>query len=152
MIKNKKTLSALLLILIYFVLMAQEIALNQVLCHKKNGSIDLELAVFSFNCLCVDIHEHSVSQECPDSHPDSQISCEFRNCIDQPVTTAWLIRNISPNASGSCFVPNHQNNYLADSAVLNLNRLYPPDFLIKLSKFLLYTSCLEPGRNTSLRC
>jgi len=152
MIKNKKLLTAALLMLVYALLMFQEIAVNQVLCYKKDGTVNLELAVLSLKCICVESHDHPGSPSAsPNPGKCSQSLCQYSNCIDQPLNTSWLDRDITPNSSGSRF--NHQtdpNHHINSKATVALNRLSTPDFLIKLSKFLPNSSFQE--NSNILRC
>jgi len=152
MIKNKKLLTAALLMLVYALLMFQEIAVNQVLCYKKDGTVNLELAVLSLKCICVESHDHPGSpSESQDPGKCAQSFCQYSNCIDQPFNTSWLERDITPNSSGSRF--NHQtdpNHHINSKATVALNRLSTPDFLIKLSKFLPNSSFQE--NSNILRC
>ncbi|HLP58038.1 MAG TPA: hypothetical protein VK186_04375 [Candidatus Deferrimicrobium sp.] len=155
MIKNKKPLTAALLMLVYALLMFQEIAVNQVLCYKKNGAVNLELAVLSLNCDCFEIHDHpGSSSETTSPGKCFQLSCEYKNCVDQPFNSSWLVRNLNPNRPGTRFIqfsqrnePNLQINVQSKGY---LNRLSMPDFLIKLTKFLPNSSFQE--NNTLLRC
>lgn len=153
MIKNKKPLTAILLMLVYALLMFQEIAVDQVLCYKENGDVHLELAVFSLKCNCFEIHNHPITPQ--DSHKTndcSKLSCQFVNCIDQPFNTSWLERDITPNPSGSLFkYKNNPNGHIINiKATEALTRRSSPDFLIKLPKFLSNSYLQE--KNTILRC
>jgi hypothetical protein len=152
MIKNKKLLTATLLMLGYALLMFQEIAVNQVLCYKKNGTVNLELAVLSLKCICVESHDHPGSpSESQDPGKCVQSLCQYNNCIDQPVNTSWLERDITPNSSGFLFNDqNDPNDHINIKATEALNRFSTPGFLIKLTKFLPNTFFQD--NNAILRC
>lgn len=79
----------LILICITFsILLYQEFNLSQVLCHKNNGSIDLEFAIGKADCSC----------KCPhSSHPEPQ-NHEFCgiDCIDTPISGNIFLRIQGP--------------------------------------------------------
>lgn len=155
MIKDKKPLTAALLMLIYALLMFQEIVLNQVLCYKKNGAVNLELAVLSLNCDCIEIHDHPGSPSEP-TPPGKcfQYSCEYKNCVDQPFNSSWLVRDLNPDRPGTRFTNltqrNEPNLQINIQSAEYLNRFSMPGFLIKLAKSLPNSSFQES--NTILRC
>lgn len=152
MTKNKKPLTAILLMLVYALLMFQEIAVNQVLCHKKNGAVNLELAVLSFKCNCFEIHNHPTTpQHSPNPDQCSQFFCQLDNCIDQPVNTSWLVRDLNSRPSGCRFYNrNNSNDQICCKTFEAKSRFSAPGFLIRLTKFLSNTSSQE--NNTILRC
>jgi hypothetical protein len=152
MIKNKKTLTAILLMLVYALLLFQEIAVNQVLCYKKDGAVNLELAVLSFKCNCIEIHNHPLTpHHIPNPDQCSQLDCQLDNCTDQPINTCWLVRDLNSRPSGSRFYKqNNPNDQINCQSFETLNRFSTAGFLIKLTKFL---SKLSPQEgNTILRC
>ena len=150
MIKNKKTLTAILLMLVYAVLMFQEIAVNQVLCYKINGTVNLELAVLNFKCNCFEIHDHPSSNS-SDPSQCSQLSCQFNRCMDQPLNTSWLERDINPTNPETHFINQKcPNDHIYIKIPEILNWFPTPGFLINLTKFLPNAS--HQGHNTSLRC
>lgn len=138
--------------LVYALLMFQEIAVNQVLCYKKDGTVNLELAVLSLKCICVESHDHADSPSAsPNPGKCSQSLCQYNNCIDQPLNTSWLERDITPNSSGSRFNDQKDpNDHINSKATEALTRLSTPGFLIKLTKFL-PNACFQEN-NAVLRC
>ena len=56
MVCKKGHLVAAVLLLVYSILIAEEILLNQVLCYKGDGSVDLEFAFCGFKCECPQLH------------------------------------------------------------------------------------------------
>jgi hypothetical protein len=52
--KKRKILIVALLLFVHTMLLFHEIAVNRVLCCKKDGSVDLELALFDYRCFCKD--------------------------------------------------------------------------------------------------
>ena len=119
--KKKKFLLAALLIFVHLLLIFQEVAVNQVLCYKTDGSVNLELAFFDFQCPC------SKDPCCtPDHHdalpPDTlpQLCPELNTCFDQPVKTNWLERYITAQnqnipAAKQCDLDLKTNPYLNDA-------------------------------------
>jgi hypothetical protein len=92
MARNRKTLSGILLIIVYALLVFQEVAVNQVLCYKENGRADLELAIFDLACECREAHAfHHNSNDGPTCGDDS---CLSSTCFDLPLNNSWLERNI----------------------------------------------------------
>lgn len=133
--KKKKYLLVALLIFVHLLLIFQEVAVNQVLCCKKNGSADLELAFFGFQCSCkdgngCDHEDHSPLP--PETLP--QLCPELNTCFDQPVKTSWLERNITAGtrnipAAKFCDLDLKTNFYL-NNAIGSFFELLP------LTKFL----------------
>jgi hypothetical protein len=95
--KRKKFLVALLMV-VHALLLFHEVTVNRVLCYKPDGSVELEMAMFDYECLCKD------SQCCDEGHhhnpappPQTQTICEGPDgCYDQPFNGSWLERNINP--------------------------------------------------------
>ncbi len=152
MLNNKKPLTATLLMLVYALLMFQEIAVNQVLCYKKNGAVNLELAVLNLKCNCFEIHDHPVS---PSASPNPgkcfQVSCQYSTCVDQPFNSSWLERDINANRPGTRSAQlNDPNDQITIQSTACLSRFSMLGFLIKLTKFLPNTFSQE--NNAILRC
>ena len=62
MVKNRKHWITIVVLLVYSFLMAEEIVLNQVLCYKYDGSVDLEFAFLGFKCMC-HLHHSDLPQK-----------------------------------------------------------------------------------------
>lgn len=93
MSKNKKLLTAILLVFVYALLLCQEIVVNQVLCWKENGEADLELAIMGIDCHCKKAHLHGHELKFTNC---CQLLAGFDFCYDQLLDNPWLERDISP--------------------------------------------------------
>lgn len=94
MLKNKKLLTATLLVIVYALLLCQEVVINHVLCYKDNGKADLELAIMGVECLCKKAHLHGHQ---PKIKNCCQLLAKFNFCYDQLLNSPWLERDISPD-------------------------------------------------------
>jgi len=92
--KDKKKFLVVVLLSVYALLLHHEVVVNQVLCHKNDGSADLELAILGFKCECRNINDRSHS---PHRKPENrnQLFPRFIDCYDLPLGDAWLKRNIT---------------------------------------------------------
>jgi hypothetical protein len=97
MLKNKKLLTATLLVIVYALLLCQEVIVSQVLCYKDNGRVDLELAAFSIQCQCRSHKHHSHPSLITQSETCGQFfsKFDFDCCYDQLLNSPWLERNIT---------------------------------------------------------
>ncbi|UCH97947.1 MAG: hypothetical protein JSV88_14125 [Candidatus Aminicenantes bacterium] len=93
--KNKKIPVSFLLLSIYALFMCQEIMVNQVLCCKDNGTADIELAIFGFQCDCKNKNPHTHLDHSKTKNP-RQLSAKSFDCFDLPLANTWMKRNI-PN-------------------------------------------------------
>ncbi|MCP4215927.1 MAG: hypothetical protein GY765_14835 [bacterium] len=114
--ENKKHFIVTLLIAVYALLVFQEVALNQVFCHKKDGPAELELCFFTLDCPCKDSHSHAQQDKdhfhgidhdahCTHHHPEplkqDQKETHLKNnhpiCCDHPLNSSWLERTVPQN-------------------------------------------------------
>lgn len=103
--KRKIFLGVVLLLFVNALLLFHDVAINRVLCYKKNGTINLELAFFDFQCTCKDDscldHDHNSPHRAP---PLAQLCEEADFCFDLPVNGNGMERNITPAVQNIHFV------------------------------------------------
>ena len=145
--KNKKIPVSILLLIIYALFMCQEIMVNQVLCHKNNGDIDIELAVFGFQCECKNEDSHTHVDPNQTEIPQ-QVCDNCFDCFDLPLENTWMKRilindDLEIKLLKQCDLDNH--------IFLQLNNPFRclPESVPK-SKFLCIS--LSPVGSVVLRC
>ncbi|NIM81388.1 MAG: hypothetical protein GTN68_24425 [Candidatus Aminicenantes bacterium] len=150
MLKNKKLLTAILLMIVYALLLCQEVVLIQVLCYKDNGCVDLELAAFSIQCHCQSHKHHSHPSLIAQSEKCSQFSSkfDFDCCYDQLLNSPWLERNITDNIFAVNLIKQHDLTYQNNTQLTEPFRQLPE--AVPVSKFL-YPSPF-PNGSVILRC
>jgi hypothetical protein len=94
--KRKKILVALLM-MVHALLLFHEITVNRVLCYKPDGSVELEMAMFDYQCPCKDSLCCEEDHHNPAPKPQMKTVCDLPDtCYDQPLNAGWLERNINP--------------------------------------------------------
>lgn len=100
---KKQFVIAAVLLTVYAVFLAQQIAINPVLCYKADGSVDLEVAYWGFQCECKDKNQGSECNDKNHNHSDKNIQ-HLENeekdctgvgaecCYDVPLKTGLLTR------------------------------------------------------------
>jgi len=130
--KKKKTFTALLLI-IYALFIYQEIIVCQLLCCKSNGTQDIEMALFSFQCDCKFNYRHTESTS-PYSPNDNLASPGTNGCFDLLLENFWPKRNINPQKPDSDFITQYYLNFTIEFRLNEPFRCLPET--VSLSKFL----------------
>ena len=147
MLKLRKRYSSILLLGMCVLFMTQEIVVNQVLCYKENGALDVELAFLGFQCQCKTncAHDHYSATEPVNTR---QLAPHCINCFDLPLDGAWLNRDMRNAAPDIHLVTHHDitysNNFQPENPYTRLSKAVP------LRKFLLYH--LIPTTGVILRC
>jgi hypothetical protein len=110
MLKKKKKPFTALLLIIYALLIYQEIIVCQLLCCKSNGTQDIELAIFSFQCECKFNYRHTefTSPYCPN---ENLVSRGINGCYDLLLESSWPKRNINPPKPGVDFITQYHLNF-----------------------------------------
>jgi hypothetical protein len=93
--RKRKNLSGVsLLLLAHALVLLFDVAVIPVLCVKKSGSVNMELAFFDFQCPCKDKNGCThISHR--DMETGSQLCEEFNFCVDLPRDGNWQNRYIS---------------------------------------------------------
>ena len=135
MLKKKEKTFTVLLVIFYALFMYQEIIVCQLLCCKANGSRDIELALFSFQCNCRynDQHRH-IESPSPISPNRSLVSLRINGCLDLPLETTWLNRNSCPQTQGVNFITQYYLHFPIEFRLNEPFRCLPE--AVPLSKFL----------------
>lgn len=147
MLKKRKFSAAVLLLVVYALLLCCEVAVNQVLCHKNDGSVDIEPAFLGFQCQCENDHSHPSHLE---ADKCEQLYTQLPCCYDLPLGDTWSKRNITHRAFGVEL--NHIIQYhLSIQIDLQLSDPFKrlPES-VPLSKFLYKIS--SPKNSIVLRC
>lgn len=134
-------MGVLLLLFVNALLLFHEVAVNRVLCYKKNGTAHLELTFFDFDCFCKTDkccgHDHYSSHSSHSSHntPNTPLLCEAADvCFDQPVDGSGMVRNITTGTPNFYFVKRFSINL---NIYFHLNDGFGSFFAsLPLSKFL----------------
>lgn len=93
--KRKIFLTALLLF-VHALLLFHEVTVNHVLCYKPDGSVELEMAMFDFQCLCKNALCREEDHHDQSSPPLTQTLRKVPNtCYDQPFNGNWLERTVN---------------------------------------------------------
>jgi len=85
--------SILILLLVYILLLGQEVVLTQVWCHKYDGSLDLEYSLFDYYCHCA--HTCSNDTNLSQSDPAGSVVQSFpgeTSCFNIPAENSRLVR------------------------------------------------------------
>ena len=130
--KNKRTFTALLLIM-YALFIYQEIIVCQLLCCKSNGTQNIELALFSFQCNCQYNNRH-IESTTPYSPNENLVSPRTNGCFDLLLESPWPKRNINPQKPGIDFITQYHLNFPIEFRLSEPFRCLPE--AVPLSKFL----------------
>jgi len=84
---KKKSIGAFVFLLLYSLLLFQDVVLNRVFCIKPEGTIDLEFAFMNYKCACPD-NGLSCFQRDKLYHFNSEKWC----CLDIPLGDSFLGR------------------------------------------------------------
>lgn len=149
MLKRRKILIVAILLFVHLLLIFHEVALNRVMCCKRDGSMDFELAFFNFKCFCKysnncahDYQYHAYPYTLPQIHKQSN------TCCDKPLNGGWLVRDIADYTEEILIMEqcdlNFKINLLLEDAFGCFFKLLP------LRKFLNKDS--TENNNVVLRC
>jgi len=103
--KRKIFWGVVLLLFVNALLLLHDVAMNRVLCYKKNGAVNLEPAFFDFQCACkgqkcLD-HDHGSTHPAPDF---PRLCAQADSCFDQPVDGSGMERTITPGTPNIHFL------------------------------------------------
>jgi hypothetical protein len=110
MLKKRKIFVVALLLFVHVLVLFHEVAVNPVLCYKKDGSVDLEMALFDYQCFCTGSDSQCCKDDDHNLHPNPQpgiapqVCAQFNNCWDQPFNSSWLEREKTPGTENIHFV------------------------------------------------
>ena len=95
--KRKIFWGMVLLLFVNALLLFNDVAMNRVLCYKKNGAVNLEPAFFDFQCACKG--HKCLDHDNNSTHPAPgfpQLCSRADSCFDQPVDGSGMERTITP--------------------------------------------------------
>jgi len=147
MLKKKEKTFTVLLLIFYALFMYQEIIVCQLLCCKANGTQDIELALFSFQCNCRYDDQH-IESNSPNSPNENLVSPGINGCLDLPLETTWLNRNSCPQTQGVNFITQYYLHFPIEFRLNEPSRCLSE--AVPLSKFLYFP--FSPVNSVIQRC